>query len=108
VVLGLAPEAAALSTIWQAFNGIFQHGNIRTPVWLGYIIQRPEAHGVHHERGLHSYNYANLPLWDIVFGTFKNPRAWDDLAGFYTGSSKPTVRMLLGNDISNDQPARSV
>jgi sterol desaturase/sphingolipid hydroxylase (fatty acid hydroxylase superfamily) len=108
VVLGLTPEAAVLSTIWQAFNGIFQHGNIRTPVWLGYFIQRPEAHGVHHERGVHAYNYANLPLWDIVFGTFRNPRSWDGLAGFYSGSSKPTLRMLLGEDISGDQPARSV
>ncbi len=104
VVLGLAPEAAVLSTMWQAFNGIFQHGNIKTPAWLGYLIQRPEAHGVHHERGLHAFNYANLPLWDIVFGTFKNPVAWDGQAGFYAGSSQPTWRMLLGHDIGNDRP----
>ena len=57
VVLGLSPEAAALSTLWQAFAGVFQHGNIRTPVWLGYLIQRPESHGVHHERGIHGFNY---------------------------------------------------
>ncbi|MGE0549179.1 MAG: sterol desaturase family protein [Kofleriaceae bacterium] len=108
VVLGLTPEAAALSVLWQAFSGVFQHGNINTPVWLGYIIQRPEAHGIHHERGLHSYNYANLPLWDIVFGTFRNPRRWDGVAGFYPGSSSPTFRMLIGQDVSNDQPSRSV
>jgi len=107
VVLGLSPDAAALSVLWQAFNGIFQHGNIRTPVWLGYVIQRPEMHGLHHERGLHGYNYSNLPLWDLVFGTFRNPRSWEGLAGFYSGSSKPTLRMLLGNDVSDDQPARS-
>ncbi|MGE0869052.1 MAG: sterol desaturase family protein [Kofleriaceae bacterium] len=108
VVLGLTPEAAALSVLWQAFNGVFQHGNIRTPVWLGYVIQRPEAHAIHHERGLHSYNYANLPLWDIVFGTFRNPRDWQGVAGFYPGSSRPTLRMLIGRDVSNDQPSRSV
>lgn len=102
VVLGLAPEAAVLSTLWQAFNGVFQHGNIRTPVWLGYVIQRPEAHGVHHQRGLHGFNYANLPLWDIVFGTFRNPVAWEGEAGFYAGASRRTLPMLLGRDISRD------
>ncbi len=44
---GLAPEAAFLAVAWQAFSGVFQHGNIRTPTWLGYLIQRPEAHAVH-------------------------------------------------------------
>jgi sterol desaturase/sphingolipid hydroxylase (fatty acid hydroxylase superfamily) len=105
VVLGLSPEAAVLATLWQAFSGVFQHGNIRTPVWLGYFIQRPEAHGVHHQRGVHGYNYANLPLWDLVFGTFMNPREWDGLAGFYSGSSRPTFLMLRGRDVARDQPA---
>lgn len=102
VVLGLSPEAAVLSGLWQAFNGVFQHGNITTPVWLGYLIQRPEAHGIHHQRGVHGFNYANLPLWDIVFGTFRNPRTWQGEAGFYSGSSKHTLRMLLGRDVADD------
>jgi sterol desaturase/sphingolipid hydroxylase (fatty acid hydroxylase superfamily) len=108
LVLGLTPEAAALSTIWQAFNGIFQHGNIKTPVWLGYLIQRPEAHGVHHTRGIHGFNYSNLPLWDLVFGTFRNPAVWDGDAGFYPGSTNKTVPMLLGRDVGEDGPQREV
>lgn len=102
LVLGLAPEAAVLAALWQAFNGVFQHGNITTPVWLGYFVQRPEAHGVHHQRGVHGFNYANLPLWDIVFGTFRNPPTWQGEAGFYSGSSKHTLRMLLGRDVADD------
>lgn len=102
VVLGLSPEAAVLAGVWQPFNGLFQHGNFRTPVWLGYLIQRPEAHGVHHERGIHGFNYANLPLWDIVFGTFRNPREWQAVAGFYPGASQRTWEMLIGRDISRD------
>jgi len=104
VVLGLAPEAAFLSALWQAFNGVFQHGNIKTPTWLGYLIQRPEAHAIHHERGVHHFNYANLPLWDIVFGTFRSPAAWQGTAGFYSGASKQTLRMLIGRDISGGAP----
>ncbi len=103
--MGLTPDAAALVILWQAFNGVFQHGNIKTPEWLGYIIQRPEQHGVHHQRGVHGYNYANLPLWDMIFGTFKNPPTWEGLAGFYSGASRQTLRMLLGRDVSEDRPA---
>ncbi len=101
VVLGLSPEAAFLSALWQPFTAVFQHGNIRTPVWLGYFVQRPEAHCVHHERGIHGFNYANLSLWDIVFGTFRNPPAWEGTAGFYSGATKQTLDMLLGRDISS-------
>ncbi len=107
VVLGLAPEAAFLAAAWQPFNAVFQHGNIRTPTWLGYVIQRPEAHAVHHERGIHDFNYANLPLWDIVFGTFRNPPAWQGTAGFYSGASKQTLRMLVGRDISTEGGPRA-
>ena len=106
VVLGLSPEAALIAGAWQPLNALFQHGNFKTPVWLGYFIQRPEAHLVHHERGIHGFNYANLPLWDLVFGTFRNPHDWHAVAGFYTGASQRTWEMLIGRDISRD-PART-
>jgi len=100
LVLGLPPQAAGLCLLWQGFHGVFQHGNIKTPQWLGYLIQRPEQHCVHHERGVHGYNYANLPFWDLLFGTFKNPKSWAGESGFYQGSSKPVLRMLMGRDVS--------
>lgn len=34
----------------------------------------PEIHCVHHQEGLHSYNFSGLPVWDMLFGTFRNPR----------------------------------
>ena len=46
IVLGLDPLAAALTGYFIAFNSFFQHWNVRTPQWLGYLIQRPEAHCV--------------------------------------------------------------
>jgi sterol desaturase/sphingolipid hydroxylase (fatty acid hydroxylase superfamily) len=107
VLLGLSPEAAGLAGAWGAFNGIFQHGNIKTPRWLGYFIQRPEQHGVHHQRGVHAFNYANLPLIDLLFGTFKNPAVWEGEGGFYAGGSKKMLPMLIGRDVSAGQPART-
>jgi sterol desaturase/sphingolipid hydroxylase (fatty acid hydroxylase superfamily) len=94
-ILGLAPGAAALASAFLAFNAAFQHANIRTPRWLGYLIQRPESHGIHHGRGIHRWNYADLPVWDMVFGTFRNagesaPRE----AGFYAGASAKLGSML--------------
>lgn len=62
----------------------FHHANIRTPHrfrWMGNIIQLPEMHLVHHEYGLHRYNYTPF-LWDFVFGTVYIPAHWDKRLGF--------------------------
>jgi sterol desaturase/sphingolipid hydroxylase (fatty acid hydroxylase superfamily) len=99
-VLGLTPEAGAVASAFLAFNAAFQHANIRTPAWLGYIIQRPESHGIHHGRGIHRWNYADLPLWDMVFGTFRNPASAPREAGFYAGASAKLGRMLAFRDVS--------
>ena len=100
LVLGLSADAVALAGVYGMVAQYLQHANIRTPVWLGYIVQRPEAHGIHHQRGVHAYNYSDLPLWDLVFGTFRNPTVWREQGGFYDGGSKRTFAMLLGCDIS--------
>ncbi|MGD8412948.1 MAG: sterol desaturase family protein [Candidatus Latescibacterota bacterium] len=100
-LLGLRPEAGALGAAFLTFNAMFQHANIKTPRWIGYFIQRPESHGVHHERGVHKYNYSDLPLWDMVFGTFDNPATWEAEAGFYKGASSRVGSMLIGRDVSN-------
>jgi hypothetical protein len=89
-LLGVTPEAGVLGALFVAFNGIFQHANLNTPYWLGYLIQRPESHAIHHGRGIHRYNYADLPLIDMLFGTFRNPRgqAVEHLpVGFYDGGA---------------------
>ena len=99
-LLGVTPEAAAIANLFLTFNAIFQHANIKTPRWLGYIIQRPESHNVHHERGVHKYNYSDLPLWDMVFGTFRNPATFNAEVGFYNGASTRIVDMLLARDVS--------
>jgi sterol desaturase/sphingolipid hydroxylase (fatty acid hydroxylase superfamily) len=97
-LLGVSADAAALAGTIGFFNACFQHSNIRTPRWLGYLIQRPESHSVHHARSVHAFNYADLPLYDMLFGTFKNPAAREPKVGFFDGSSRQLGRMLLARD----------
>lgn len=98
--VGLSPEAITLFLFAAMFLGIFQHANVRTPQWLGYFIQRPESHTVHHGRGLHHYNYADLPIFDILFGTFRNPKSYEMETGFYEGASSRILDMLIWRDVS--------
>jgi sterol desaturase/sphingolipid hydroxylase (fatty acid hydroxylase superfamily) len=98
--IGVSAEAALITGYVGVFYAYFQHTNVRTPRWLGYLIERPESHSVHHGRGIHGYNYADLPLWDIVFGTFRNPERFETETGFYDGASKKVVPMLAGRDVS--------
>jgi sterol desaturase/sphingolipid hydroxylase (fatty acid hydroxylase superfamily) len=97
---GISGEAALIVALVSTFLSMFQHANIRTPHWLGYFIARPESHSVHHERGVHRYNFSDLPLWDMVFGTFRNPREWQGEAGFWNGASGKIGPMLIGRDVA--------
>ena len=99
VVVGVSPEAATYFLFISQFLAVFQHSNIKTPYWLGYVIQRPESHRVHHGKGIHQYNYSDLPIFDIVFGTFRNPRTDEIETGFYQGASNRVLEMLYFKDI---------
>lgn len=99
-LLGLPVEAGVIGAAFLAFNAAFQHANIRTPRWLGYVIQRPESHSLHHGRGVHAFNYADVPLVDMLFGTFANPEEHRAEVGFWDGASARLGAMLLGRDVS--------
>jgi sterol desaturase/sphingolipid hydroxylase (fatty acid hydroxylase superfamily) len=100
LLTGIAPEAAVLASGLTTLLAFFQHANLKTPRWLGYIVQRPESHSVHHQRGLHTYNYADLPIFDMLFGTFRNPERFRGENGFYDGASARVPEMLIGRDVS--------
>ncbi len=99
-ILGVTAPAAIAASLAGIFCTVFQHMNVRTPRWLGYLIQRPESHAVHHQRGLHAYNYADLPLVDMLFGTFRNPTRFEGECGYWDGASKKMLPMLVGRDVS--------
>jgi hypothetical protein len=84
----------------SAFYGMFQHWNVKTPQWLGYVIQRPESHGLHHELGIHGRNYSDFPLWDMLMGTFVNPETFDGEVGFAGDAPDRRAAMLLFRDVN--------
>ena len=98
-ITGLSPQSVTVVLLVTNFFSIFQHANIKTPAWIGYFIQRPESHAVHHAKGVHAYNYSDLPLFDIVFGTFKNPPQYVNETGFYTGASSRIKDMLFIKEV---------
>ena len=100
VGVGLSAKAVTYYLYATTFLAVFQHTNIRTPQWLGYIVQRPESHSVHHGRGIHHYNYSDLPLFDILFRTFRNPKEFVRESGFDGASSAQIPQMLLWRDIA--------
>ena len=103
LVLGIDPVAAALTGVVAALHGIFQHWNVHTPRWIGYFVQRPEAHCLHHERGVHGRNYSDFPLWDMLFGSFHNPASFSGECGFDTPADRRLGAMLAWQDVN--QPA---
>jgi sterol desaturase/sphingolipid hydroxylase (fatty acid hydroxylase superfamily) len=98
--IGLTAEATTFVLFTTTFVSVFQHSNIRTPRWLGYLIQRPESHSHHHERGTHARNYSDLPIFDLPFGTFHNPQDFATATGFYDGASARIAEMPRFRDVS--------
>lgn len=96
LLLGLNAESAGLAFLLTGIAELFYHWNIRTPHWLGYLIQRPESHCVHHQRGRHRNNFSDLPIWDMLFGTFENPRRQPGACGFGPDAEQRLGAMLVG------------
>ena len=100
IVLGLDPLAAALVGYVAAFYGMFQHWNVHTPRWLGVLIQRPVSHCEHHRLGVHAHNYADLPVWDMLFGSFLNPAHFEGRCGFEAPADRRMLAMLAWRDVN--------
>ena len=102
LLVGITPAAATIVLVTVTLLAVLQHANVRTPRWLGYLVQRPEAHRLHHGRGIHGYNYSDLPVIDMIFGTWRNPTDFDAPTGFWHGASQRVTDMLLARDIAQD------
>ncbi len=106
LLVGLGPQAAAVTVLITGLAELFYHWNVKTPYWLGFIVQRPESHCLHHQEGVHSFNYSDLPVWDMLFGTFCNPSVWRMRCGF--GDDEHRVwEMLRGVDVTKSEDAQA-
>ncbi len=94
LVLGINDESLALMSVFTGVHGLLQHANI--PMRTGpfnYLFSTPELHHFHHSKQLDESNTnfgSNLIVWDIVFGSYFNPR--DRRAGSHVGMTELTLR----------------
>jgi sterol desaturase/sphingolipid hydroxylase (fatty acid hydroxylase superfamily) len=96
---GCSPLAASIVLIITGIAEFFYHWNIRTPHWLGYFIQRPESHRIHHQKNHHTQNFADLPIWDMIFGTCHNPKKDVPEVGFDDWREDRFEDMLAFRDV---------
>lgn len=98
-LLGLSLEAGAIYTFFTAIGEFFYHTNVRTPRWVGFVFQRPEMHRIHHQYNRHKNNYGDITWWDMLFGTYENPKEWTKTCGFEPQKEEQLIDMLKFKDI---------
>lgn len=96
IILGLSAEAVGVCVLMTALAEFVYHMNIKTPRIMGIFFQRPEMHRIHHQQGFHHYNYSDLPVWDMLFGTYSNPVAIINETGFPNSAEKQVIGLLKG------------
>jgi sterol desaturase/sphingolipid hydroxylase (fatty acid hydroxylase superfamily) len=99
-LLGLDLRAVTIVSVLQFFITLFPHWNVRTPNWVGYLIQRPEEHILHHQREVHGGNFSDWPLWDKVFGTYRAPIEEPIRVGFDRAGFAEQLKMLAFVDVN--------
>ena len=85
--------------VFAATGEYFYHANLRTPGWLRYLIQTPELHSIHHQYDLHGFNYGDIPLWDRLFGTYRDATVFAARCGFRDGAEQRLGAMLKFVDV---------
>lgn len=99
-LFGASPWAAGLALLYVSVFNLVAHADMRTPWWLGFFTQRPEMHRLHHQRGAHRSNYG-LPIWDMLFGTWRNPRAGAVECGFRPENEYRVREMLMMKSVED-------
>lgn len=107
LLLGLNVEAVAWMVLYSSVGEYVYHMNIKTPYWLGYFFQRPEMHKIHHKMGMHYNNFSDLPFWDMLFGTYENPkRQHEDACGFAHEKETQFVKILAFKNVNKPYKKR--
>ncbi|MDI3288770.1 sterol desaturase family protein [Polyangium sp. 15x6] len=102
LLLGISLEGAFWFNFFAATGEYFYHGNFKSPRWLKWFIQTPELHSVHHQLDIHRYNFSDLPLWDRLFGTYKDADEFAPACGFPRDNERKIGAMLAFRDVYHD------
>jgi sterol desaturase/sphingolipid hydroxylase (fatty acid hydroxylase superfamily) len=117
-ILGLDQETNQWLTVLTGLAEFFYHLNCSTPYWLGYFIQRPEMHLLHHFKNKQfTWNYGDLPIFDILNGTWWNPTDYElevlagreedgVITGFTNNREMKLVDMLLCQNVLIERPKK--
>jgi sterol desaturase/sphingolipid hydroxylase (fatty acid hydroxylase superfamily) len=103
VLLGLGLEGAAWYTLITGVAGFLIHANLNFPYWIGYVFQTPRMHRLHHKSGHHAQNYSDIVFWDMIFGTYENPKEEIENCGFSERKEKRLLDMLLTKEFAKDE-----
>lgn len=98
-LLGCSLMGAFWYNFFAGTGEYFYHANVRTPHWLRFFIQTPELHSVHHQFDVHKYNFSDIPLWDRIFGTYKDTTEFVERCGFPKGAEEKLIPMLAFKDV---------
>jgi sterol desaturase/sphingolipid hydroxylase (fatty acid hydroxylase superfamily) len=98
-LLGCSVLGGFWYNFFAATGEYLYHANLRTPGWLRYVVQTPELHSIHHEYGAHRFNYGDLPLWDRLFGTYRDATGFARRCGFPDGCEQRLGAMLVFVDV---------
>lgn len=101
LLLGLSIESAAYCILLSSIGEYVYHMNIKTPYWMGFIFQRPEMHRIHHQKSKHYNNFSDLPIWDMLFGTFENPKKREITCGFKPERESQFKEMLSFKNVND-------
>ncbi len=84
LLTGVPPVAVILYELLDAGINVFSHSNIRLPRWVDRLLSRiivtPHVHRIHHSTVMRETNSnfgATLPIWDMLFGTYRSKSAED-------------------------------
>jgi sterol desaturase/sphingolipid hydroxylase (fatty acid hydroxylase superfamily) len=99
-----------LGVFWYNFfaatGEYFYHANFRSPKWLRYFIQTPELHSIHHQLDVHNFNFSDIPIWDRMFGTYRDTTEFMTRCGFPGSNEERIAEMLVFKDVYDPALAR--
>ncbi len=98
-LLGMGLDEAMYLLSYSVILSFLIHSNLKPPKWVGYVLQTPDMHRVHHKVNHHQGNYGVLVIWDQLFGTYVIPEKSVEECGFTKGREHRFIDILLLRDV---------